>query len=210
MIFLLISGIILALLLLILFLPVEIFISFKEAFKVKIKFFGIKVFEIEPESQEKNDKALDKVSEKNAQKDTENKAKKIFSRLKERLGFTGAVKEIFKLLLDCLTHIKSLLRHIKINKIRLNIAVASDDAAKTAIEYGTVCSAVYPVLALLDTVPNIGLKEINIRSDFEGSECDFSFSLQIGIQIFFALISAFKIYKEYRNFVIRNEENERK
>ncbi len=210
MIFLLILGIILALILLILFLPVKIFISFKEAFKIKIKFFGIKVFEIEPQEQEKTDKALDKVSDKNAQKDTENKAKKIFKGLKEKLGFTGAVKEIMRFLLDCLTHIKALLRHIKINKIRLNITVASDDAAKTAIEYGSVCSAVYPVLALIDTVPNIGFKEINIRSDFEGSECDFSFSLQIGIQIFYGLISAFKIYKVYRNFVIRNEENERK
>lgn len=210
MIFLLILGIISALILLLLFLPVKVFIGFKEAFEVKIKLFGIKVFEIEPESQEKTDEALDKMSDKNAKKDTEKKAKKIFSGLKERLGFTGAVKEVFKLLFDCLTHIKFLLRHIKINKIKLNISVASDDAAKTAIEYGSVCSAVYPVLALLDTVPNIGFKEINIRSDFEGSECDFSFSLQIGIQIFYVLISAFKIYKEYRKFVIRNEDNERK
>lgn len=210
MIFLIIIGILLLIIAAILFLPVKVFIDFKDSFLIKIKFFGIKVFETRPEKDESKPQKAETNSGKKTEKSTENQAKRIFLRLKEKHGFTGAVKEVLSFLLDCLTHIKRLLRHIKIKRICLDITVASSDAAKTAIEYGSVCSAVYPTLALIDTVPNIGFREINVKSDFNSENCDFSFSFYVQLQIFFALIAAFKIYKEYKKFNVRNEDNERK
>lgn len=210
MIFLIILGIILLLLFLVLFLPVEIFIAFREEFTLKIKFLKIKLFEIEPKAEEKTSKSVDTVSDKKAKKETDSSVKILFSKLKEKYGFIGAVKEVMRFLLDCLTHIKWLLRYIKLKKLCLDLTVASSDAAKTAIDYGRACSAVYPVLALIDTIPNISFKEINVKSDFNSEKCEFGFSALVKFKIFFTLIAAFKIYKEYKNFSIRNECNERK
>lgn len=204
MIFLMFLGIILLVLVLILFLPVKISMAFKDELNLKVNFLGIKLFETKNEAEDKKESKTEKKEDK-----TEgNKAKKFFSRLKEKYGFSVALKEMFSFFLKCLSHIKGLLRHINIERICLNITVASPDAAKTAIEYGTVCAAVYPVLALIDTVPNIAFREINVKSDFNSENSQFDFSLVIKLQIFFALISAFKIYKKYKNFIIRIEDNE--
>ena len=210
MIFLIITGIILFILTAILFLPININISLKEEFILKIKLFGIKVYEFSSRNEEKKKSSENKKAEKTAdKKSSENTAKSTFSALKNKYGFSMAIKEIFGFLMECFSHIKGFLRHIKIKEIRLNILVATPNAAKTAIEYGIVCSAVYPVLALIDTIPNIEFKKINVKSDFNSDEGKFDFSFDTKLQVFFALISAFKIYKEYKNFIIRIEENER-
>ena len=205
MIFLIILGIILFVLGLLLFLPVKISLAFKDELNLKVNFSGLKIFETKNDTEDKKEESE---TEKKEAKAKGNKAKKLFSRLKDKYGFSGALKEIFSFFLKCLSHIKGLLRHIKIKRICLNITVASPDAAKTAIEYGAVCAAVYPVLALIDTVPNIAFREINVKSDFNSENSQFDFSLVIKLQIFFALISAFKIYKEYKNFNIRIEDDE--
>ena len=210
MIFLIVLGIILLIITALLFLPVNINICFKEDFIVKIKFFGIKIFDSDSEKKEKKRAKKQKAEEKAPQKEAKNKAKKVFSKLKEKHGFSLAVKEILAFLGKCFSHIKVFLRHIKIERIYLDIIVATDNAAKTAIEYGVVCSAVYPALALIDTLPNIGFKEINVKSDFNSGDGKLDFSFDIRLQIFFALISAFKVYREYKNFIIRIEDNERK
>lgn len=200
MTFLIILGVILLLLAAILFLPVGVLVKFRDDFRVKIKFAGITVYKIntdETEQPEKKDTEKDKKTE---EKD-ENQAKKLFTRLKDKHGFSGAVKSVMSFLLTCLTHIKKLLRHIKVKDIRLNITVGTEDAAKTAVEYGAVCTAVYPVLSLLDTCRNINFKKIAVKSDFTHESADFDFSLTVTMQIFFVLIAAFKILGEYKKFI---------
>ena len=211
MIFLIILGIILLIIAALLFMPVNIGISFKDDFHVKVKFFGIKLFDtLSDKGEKKIEKEKKKEEENKSSGETVKKAKSIFSKLKEKYGFSMAIKELLSFFMKCFTHIKGLLRHIKIKKIRLNITVATSDAAKTAIEYGVVCTAVYPTLAFIDTIPNIGFKEINVKSDFKSEEGGIDFSFDAKLQVFFALICAFKIYKEYKNFIIRIEDNERK
>ena len=209
MIFLIILGIILLIIAVLLFSPVNISISFKEDFAVKVKFLGIKLFDSLSDKGEKKIEEKKKEEQNKSSGETVKKAKSVFSKLKDKYGFSMAIKELISFFMKCFAHIKGLLRHIKIKKIRLNIAVATPDAAKTAIEYGVVCSAVYPALAVIDTIPNICFKEINVKSDFKSEEGGIDFSFDTKLQVFFALICAFKIYKEYKNFIIRIEDNER-
>lgn len=210
---LIIIGAILLLIFLVLFLPVNVFLKFQNDFFIKIKFAGIKLFEIsEKEKKSDSDKKTDKDGKKN--EDSENPAlkqgKELFSFLKEKYGFSGAVKKVFSLLKDMLTHIKNLLRHIKIKKIKLDLTVSGADAADTAIEYGRICTAAYPVLAFFDSFSGIDFKQININSDFNGNKKEFEFSLVVKLQIIYLLIAAFKIYSEYKNFTIKENYNERK
>lgn len=191
---------VLALLVLILFLPVGVHIKFDGEFFAKIKILGIKIYKIEPQNDIEREK-----SDTESDKQAEESGEKLFKKLKDRLGFSGTVKEVFELIKSILEGLKKHLRHIAIRSVNLNIKVASDDAALTAIEYGVVCSTVYPVLSVLGNVGNIKYKKINIYSDFNSNEAVFDFSVIIRLQIIFLLITAFSVFKEYNNFKTRNE-----
>ena len=96
------------------------------------------------------------------------------------------------------------LKTVKFRKVEVGITVASDDAAKTAIEYGAVCSAVYPVLSLLYSKANIKYKQIDIKSDFNTEKSIFMISLTVNLQIIFLIITGIKVFKEYKDFSKRN------
>lgn len=196
-------GILLLLLLALLFLPIAVHIKFKGDFNIKITFAGITVFKSSNKPEKSNAPSKESISEEKPKK--ENFAKSLWNKLKAKKGFSGAVKELMRFLRDCVTHIKALLRHIKFKSIALNLVYGSGDAADTAIKYGEICSAVYPTLALLDTAENINFKNINVKSEFAEKTAQFDFSLKAVTKIFILLISAFKIYKEYKNFLVRNE-----
>ena len=196
-------GILLLLLLAVLFLPVAVHLKFKEEFQFKVTFAGIKVYGYKPKPQKTTADTEKKSAEKEETED--NIAKGLWKRLKAKKGFLGAVKEVMAFSNDCLTHIKALLRHIKFKNICLNLVYGSGDAADTAIRYGEICSAVYPVLALLDTAKNIKFKQIDVKSEFAEKKAEFEFSLKAVTRIFVLLIAAIKIYGEYKKFLVRNE-----
>jgi len=202
-----ISGIIGAVILIILgllFLPVTAHFKFKEDFFLSIRFCGIKVYELAEKEPKKAHKAP-KSNEDKPQEREENAAVSLFKKLKKKYGFAGALKKLFGFFKVCLEDIKKLLGHIKIRNICLNLVYGSDDAADTAIKYGEICSAVYPVLALIDTAGNIEFKKINVSSDFGSPTAEFDISLKLRTRIFFMLMAAWRLYKKYKIFL--NEED---
>ena len=83
--------------------------------------------------------------------------------------------------------------------------VATDDAANTAIQYGAVCTAAYPLLSFFNTLANVQYKEIDIKSDFESKTPEFNFSLIIKCSVFYLIKIAFAVYNDYKNFTARIE-----
>ena len=198
MIVLYILAVLLLLIALILLLPVSVDLSYKEDFSFKVKFLNIKVFPLkEKKETEKTDKP-----QSNAKKD--NQFKTSFQKLKEKHGFSGAVKEIFAFLKDCLKHLGGFLKTVKFRKVKLNLVVAESDDFKTAIKYGEVCAVVYPVLSYIESKANIKYKKIDVKSDFNTPKGEFDFSLTVKLQIIFLIITATKLYKEYKKFSVRN------
>ena len=59
-------------------------------------------------------------------------------------------------------------KHLKLEMLRLRVLVASDDAAKTAVEYGAVCTAAGIVHTAAEALPRTNPKNVDIRI-----ECDF-------------------------------------
>lgn len=200
----------LLLLLLVLMLPyATVRIEFKEKLYLKIKYAGIKLFEMKPENG-KEDSSADTVSDKKAEKATESDTEKLFSRLKKKYGFTGALKSIFGFAGDLLTRIKKPLRHTEIKKLRLAFTVAAEDAAATAINYGIVCSSVYPLLTMLDGCVGADLKKVDIKSDFTAERPTVEFSADIRLRAFFLIKAAYGAYSEYGKFVSKENDHERK
>lgn len=194
-----IGGIIL-LIALLLILPITARIDFKDDFFVKIKYLGITVYKITPDEEEQmpNEKA----------KKTENpkeKQKGLFTKLTEKHGFKGAVKEILSFALDILKKTKKQLLKIKLRNIKIDLIVVGSDAAQTAIDYGAICGVVYPVLSVVEQNLNVKYKKINITAGFKHTDSQFNFSLDVKATPISLLIIAFKAVKEYKNFSVRNE-----
>lgn len=208
MIFLNLFTLILLIVLGVLFIPVVVDLEYTDDFKFKISFLKITLFSSEKEKKADRKKSGDKHKGKKKKSSVLRDTKAYFKKVKNKKGFTGAVKDVMHLISGIFSHIKWLLRRINICKVRLNINVGTPDAALTAIEYGSVCSAVYPVTAMLDSVAHIGFKEINVNADFENGKSDFGFKARVKMQVVYLLISAFKIYRTLKKFITENIENE--
>ena len=104
-----------------------------------------------------------------------------------------------------LLRLKNQLRHIAVRRLCIDVKIASPDAAQTAIEYGAVCGAVYPVLSLINSTANVKFKQINVSADFNSDKPDFSFSVIIRVKIIFLIAMAFTALSEYNKFKTRNE-----
>ena len=87
------------------------------------------------------------------------------AKVKEQPPLTTVIASFRDLLLGL---VRSLKRHLKIEELRLRVLVASDDAAKTALEYGAVCT-------LLEPVQLLAVQAHRVRKDkvYVDVECDF-------------------------------------
>lgn len=199
-VFLIITAVLLCIISALLLCVVSVEISFFGEFKFTVKLAGITVYKpkeqpLEPKTEEKEQKQ---------ETDTERKSN-FFQKIKKKRGFAGAVKELFNFADICMKKIKKLLKHLKIRRLFIDITVASSDAATTALEYGAVCSCVYPVLSFFISAADVKLKQVNIKSDFNASNPDLSFSLSAQLRIIYLLIAAAGLFSEYKNFKARND-----
>lgn len=196
MIALIIIAAVIVLIIVLLFLPVSANLSFEGDFSVKIKLAGIRLYDSEKKSAEKPKEKPEK---------SEEKKENTFSKLKDRYGFSGAVKEILGFVKAVLRKIKKQLKKILIRRLKIDIRVASPDAAQTAVEYGAVCASFYPLLSFFDNAANVKMKQINVTADFESGKPEFSFSALVKLRIINLLIMTYGVFSEYNKFKTRNE-----
>lgn len=84
-----------------------------------------------------------------------------------------------------------ILRHTRVKKLRLDMLVAKEDAAETAIAFGRANQAVYTALGLLQNLLRFGCKpEINIGFDYLGKEESAEVWLTASLAPLFALLGA--------------------
>lgn len=201
-----IISVLLFLLFLILILPVMLDLSFDGELRLAVKYAGITVFNTQKQKKPK------KHREKQQKEDSGNtKSKKKDSFLKKKykeLGLSGAAKyfsEIIKLLFDS---VGKLLKKLKFDRFYLELDVASDNAADTAVEYGAVCSAVYPVAALLESTLNFDFKYIAVRADFEHTSSELKISFRVTTRVIYAVIIAAAAFFKYLKIKKESEKNE--
>lgn len=209
MIALIIIGAIVGLLLILLFLPITIDVSYDSEFLIKIKYSGITVFD--NKKNEKKQKNKSKKQSKPQEKSAKTKKDNFFIRTYKQKGLMGTIKYFSAILKIVLKKLVWLVKRFKFRRFKFDLTVATSDAADTAIKYGEVCAATYPVFALLQSVADFKSKDINISADFDKSKWEFKGSILVktsainwiiaGISV---LIEIFKIQRK------ESEENERK
>ncbi|MEE0946226.1 MAG: DUF2953 domain-containing protein [Acutalibacteraceae bacterium] len=90
--------------------------------------------------------------------------------------------------------IKYVLKKSKVKKFSLNITVASEDAAQTAITYGSICSFLYPTVAYLQSNININTDDISVLCDYNSFSSKLNFEIKTKINCLYLITAFLKFY----------------
>ena len=215
-------GGIFALILLFLFLKISLVIRYDggAVLDLKILFFKIRLF---PEKEKKHRKnpwykrmaihtksflripSFRKKSKKEDKKESGDKKKADATSIIETIKL---VCVIVKALLS------KLAKHLRIKLARINIKLATGDAASTAVAYGALTQSINVLFPLLDQVKNFSLpkgKDIDIQPDFLSEESEIDLRLVFSLRIWQIFSTAFSIlFKIIKHSIKSLERKERK
>lgn len=202
MIALIIVGIIIFILILLLILPLTVDLICDDNFVLRIKYSGIKVFDNQKQPKQKKVKK----SKKNNNKSNKKKDNFIVSTYKQK-GFSGTISYFSDILKLVFKKTWWLLKRVKFRRFNLDVIIGSADAAATAINYGRVCAATYPVLALLETNADFKAKSVNISADFDKNQSEFRASILIRAKLIVWIVCIGMAISEY--FKLQRKESEK-
>lgn len=214
-VFLLILSGIIALILLLLFCPVVVKLDYREKLKIRVGYL-FPIIPIPTGKEEDPVKAAKKAAKKERAEEKKRlkeekrrirykkkhpaaaeaaetqpaKKENFFSkRFKEDglSGVIGLIKELAEIVGGLLKRITD---HLIISRLDLDIAVAAEDAAKTAMTYSHICTAVYPSVRFISDHVRKCRHRIRIAPVFIREKTEFRFVLKARISIFFILSAA--------------------
>ena len=208
-----IIGGILLFLLLLLIIPVSAEIGFLDTFAVCVKYGGIKVFDTsKPKKVKKPEKEKPRSGKKQDEKLKKDKPKKdnFVTKIFKEKGTIDGVKFCFAVIKAGLQKVIWILKKITFKKLFLDITVSSEDAATTAVAYGGVCAAVYPVIAIIKGNTRVGVSEVNISSDFDKISPVIKAQVTVKTRLIYAVIAAISFIFSYFRIKKESGKNERK
>ncbi|MBE6579056.1 MAG: hypothetical protein E7651_04520 [Ruminococcaceae bacterium] len=167
------------------------------------------------ESMQMSREEADAYTKKKKKKKTGTKPGKAAKKKEKPLKYTEkpALTEIITAFKDLAVGILTrFARHIKLEELRLRVLAASDDAAKTALEYGSLCAAAGMVQTAAEALPRTNPKKVYIavECDFLADKPEVDAEIRVSIRIWrlvwmalFAakpLMEALELLKAYKHF----------
>lgn len=137
------------------------------------------------------------------------KAKKLPKKKKGK-GRGLTFDEIMEYVRSASPPLKRLFKKIRCRDLTIRYVVATDDAAKTAIKYGAVCAALYPVIEWLTTYFSVKAREVRVEADFSKKE-DSVFAhgkikLRLSTALGCVLWLGFRVAKTYVKFLPKSKQ----
>ena len=172
-----------------LFLNLKININYNDDIKIRI---GILFFMFNPLKEKKKTDVTKKKKEKSEIKSV----KEIKTKIK-REGIVNTFNEMSGIIKEVMKKFVLLLKHVKIKRLDLKIAVADSDAAVTAISFGKFCAVFYPFMAFLNLKLNIKKQETKIFADYSAEETKIYANIKIRLKIIYMIIFAMGSIKQY-------------
>lgn len=155
-------------LILLLILPVFVRIRYREELSVCVRVLGIPVYRY-ASAEEKPDKPQKQKKKATDKPKKEKKKDGLFADLAKDLktggvsAALGTVKALAKLAIGTL---KRVFRAITVDRLQLQLRIAAEDAASTAIDTGRVCAVLYPSLSALQCALRIRHREVTVTPDY--------------------------------------------
>ena len=186
---------IIALIVILCSVKVKITAEYGEAFSLDVKWLFVKAHIFPQTEEQKAKKAAKKAKkeEKKKKKPKKEKPKKeektsepksnIFKDFYENQGFAATVELIQTAASQLGGFLGSVYRAFVIENLRLLLIVSSgDDAARNAIKYGKVCSAVYPSMGFICSNMKVKKQDVKVISDFISQENRAEFELALSVR----------------------------
>ena len=181
---------ILAVILFILFLRVSIQLVYENELAVVLKVLCFK-YTLFPKRKKLNVK---KFSAKGIRRKLE-KDKKILNKKqvkeqnkKSNTGIVDTLKNAYEILSVLVSR---LLKYLKIRVVRLDVVIATDDAAKTAIQYGLAVQTVQYLVTVLEQITNFKVKKncgINVSCDFLTEKSKLDLNIVMSLRVWQAIV----------------------
>ena len=106
---------------------------------------------------------------------------------KKRKKFAFDLEQIMDYVRSASPPIKRLFKKIRVSDLYIDYVVATDDAAKTAIKYGSVCAALYPAIEWLTTYFAVRARRVHVEADFSEETDDIFAYCKIKLRVSTAL-----------------------
>lgn len=191
MIALIVLGAIMCFLLILCLLPLTINLVYEHELMLKIKYAGIILFD-----GKKGSKPTVKSNKK--QKNTTPQQKENFiKKTYKQKGLLGTVQYFSNILKIVLKRFWWLVKRFKFRQFEFDLTVATDDAAHTAIQYGEVCAALYPIFSVIQSTVDLKPKSVNINADFEKTKWEFKTRVLVRAQLLYWLIAVIGALTQY-------------
>ncbi len=170
----------------------------KKKKKYKLKNYTLKKIRAREEKQDRrNTKKAQKKAEKAAAKKAKGKKPKLTKEEKaQKRAERPSIPDMASLFIELLKLApKTFLSRFHFHVAKLHITVGGDDAAKTAITYGAITGALYPLLEFLDRHSNLHRKnaDIYIDVDYTAEKIKFDGDVAFSMSIFGLLAVALKL-----------------
>lgn len=148
--------------------PVVARIRYDEELTVCVRVLGIPVYRY---SSAKPKREKPKKTDKPAGSKKQPKEEKpsFFADLAKRLksdGVGAAVAELKELANEVVGAVRRVARCVVVDRLQLELVIASEDAAATAINSGRVCAVLYPSLTAIQSVVRIRRRAVTVVPDY--------------------------------------------
>lgn len=202
----------------ILLIPINIYLDYDgENTKFWVRYGFIK-YNILPQKSKKEKKPKPKkektkTKEKNSNKKEKEKSSNPFSGFLEENGVGGLIEVLCEVLRIVKDFSSSIRRNLIVKKLSIAVVVGGDDAYQTAMNFGYMCSGVYPVVGGLSALLEFKkLPEIDIKADFDSKQNKANLFFQLSIKPLNILTSAgiygIKALKLYMKITATNTKTE--
>ena len=168
---------------LIIFCPFSIELVYQDEVKLKVGYI-FPIFKVLPQKPKP-----EKPDEKKQEKEKKPKKKNPVLEFTKKQGLDGII-ELLKEITGIILKLVDIIRRHIVMKTRLDLLVVGSDAADTAMKFGYACSAIYPLLSLIDRHTKLKKHEEYIDAGFEAEKTQVRFILKAHIIPVFVLIGA--------------------
>ncbi len=189
---------ILLLLFLILMIRVQVFATYSDELTLYIKVLFIRIPLIPPADKKPKKEPTPKKKKPKEDKPKENEPDKepkpsFLSRLKEKKGLTGLLSLLTSVAKIAGTLLKNLFSHIVIHRFDLGIALSGEDASSVALNYGRLCSVVYPAVDIIVAATVCRDYHVTLEPVFDSDrDTEISVDLHAHLRVIFAVWEALK------------------
>lgn len=209
---------------LILALPLRIFLSYEgEDLKIRLKYALIPLFDSEAPEKPKKPKKEKKKPEQEKKKKPGKKKKSLVGPIMELLGLpelssaagvrnslrtvgpVGIISAVGAALKRIFKRIFRLLKKGVFKKFDLRISVGSEDPADAALLYGQVCSALFPVMSLLENSMKFKNRRTDVRCDEDREDTEIRFDCQLNYRPWHFVCFAFWFAGNYIKSTVKKE-----